>query len=217
MADEKLDDRFFDTSVHLARTNLEATFNPGTITAIKRDLANTPVFQSNVAIYRGNSGGPAVDRRGAVIAVSTWGHTDAEQIKFLVPVNVLKELTAAAGVSASSDGVFARHYSSALASASVGRWADAEAELAQAARLFPNSPDLARLRRDAERALKARPRLRVEVGVAALFLLLSGVGVTGWMLRRRQVVAPAVRPRLEARGREGGHVRFEGQRKISQW
>ena len=27
MADEKLDDRFFDTSVHLARTNLEAALN----------------------------------------------------------------------------------------------------------------------------------------------------------------------------------------------
>lgn len=27
MADEKLDDRFFDTSVHLARTNLEASLN----------------------------------------------------------------------------------------------------------------------------------------------------------------------------------------------
>ena len=27
MADEKLDDKFFDASVHLARSNLEATFN----------------------------------------------------------------------------------------------------------------------------------------------------------------------------------------------
>ncbi|HEY6213990.1 MAG TPA: trypsin-like peptidase domain-containing protein, partial [Vicinamibacterales bacterium] len=52
-------------------SDLEATTNPGSITAIKRDVTNAPVFQSNVAIYRGNSGGPAVNRDGDVIAIST--------------------------------------------------------------------------------------------------------------------------------------------------
>src|SRR5881392_3179857 len=73
-------------------SDLEPTFNPGTITAIKRNVANTPVFQSNVAIYRGNSGGPAVNRDGDVIGISTWGHAEAEQIKFLVPINVAKSM-----------------------------------------------------------------------------------------------------------------------------
>ena len=48
-------------------SDLEATVNPGTITAIKRNVANVPVFQTNVAIYHGNSGGPAVDKDGARI------------------------------------------------------------------------------------------------------------------------------------------------------
>ena len=71
-------------------SDLEATFNPGTITSIKRNIANATVFQSNVAIYRGNSGGPTVNKDGDVIGISTWGHTSAEQIKFLVPINAAK-------------------------------------------------------------------------------------------------------------------------------
>ena len=102
-------------------SDLEATFNPGTITAIKRNVANTPVFQSNVAIYRGNSGGPAVNRDGEVIGVSTWGHTNAEQIKFLVPINVARQFLAEAGVTPNSDGEFNAHYRAALDAARDGR------------------------------------------------------------------------------------------------
>ncbi|MFZ2492641.1 MAG: trypsin-like peptidase domain-containing protein [Thermoanaerobaculia bacterium] len=173
-------------------SDLEPTFNPGTITAIKVDLANTPVFQSNVAIYRGNSGGPAIDRRGAVVAVSTWGHTDAEQIKFLVPVNVVKELLGAASIPASPSGEFNRHYSKALDSATAGLWEDAVPELASAARVFPNSPDIARLRRDVERALKARPAVRTDVAVAALAALVLGATAILWFVRRRPRPEPAV-------------------------
>src|SRR4029079_4538577 len=94
-------------------SDLEATFNPGTITAIKTNVANTPVFQSNVAIYRGNSGGPAVNARGEVIGISTWGHATAEQIKFLVPVNVARQMLAAAGITPSTGGDFNTHYRAA--------------------------------------------------------------------------------------------------------
>ncbi len=79
-------------------SDLEATLSNGTITAIKHDITNTQVFQSNVGIYRGNSGGPAVNREGDVIGISTWGHTDAEQIKFLVPIDVAKKFLSEARV-----------------------------------------------------------------------------------------------------------------------
>jgi hypothetical protein len=141
-------------------SDLEATVNPGIITAIKRDVANTPVFQSNVAIYRGNSGGPAVNREGEVIGISTWGHTDAEQIKFLVPVNVAKSFVTEAKVALNNDGEFNRHYRAALEAAAEGRWGVADRELADASHFFPNSPDLVRFRRDVGRALLAMPLWR---------------------------------------------------------
>lgn len=149
-------------------SDLEATFNPGTITAIKKNSANAPVFQSNVAIYRGNSGGPAVNRNGDVIGVSTWGHTSAEQIKFLVPVNAARQLMKQAGVAPNVEGDFNRYYRTALDGAANGRWDAARKNLAAATRLFPNSPDLIRFRRDAERAVSALPFWRRHAAVAAV-------------------------------------------------
>jgi len=134
-------------------SDLEATFNPGTITAIKRNVANATVFQSNVAIYRGNSGGPTVNRDGEVVGISTWGHTSAEQIKFLVPVNAAKAMIASAGVTPNVDGEFDRYYRAALDAAAAGQWKTARASLASASRLFPNSPDVIRFSHDAEREM----------------------------------------------------------------
>lgn len=158
-------------------SDLEATTNPGSITAIKRDVTNTPVFQSNVAIYRGNSGGPAVDRDGDVIAISTWGHTDAEQIKFLVPVNVAKSFLASSKIPLNVDGDFSRHYRAALDAAAEGRWPNASAELAAATQLFPKSPDLIRFRADVDRAMRAMPLWRQHpAATGAIAVALAGLG-----------------------------------------
>ena len=138
-------------------SDLEATLANGTITAIKHDITNTPVFQSNVGIYRGNSGGPAVNRGGEVIAISTWGRSDAEQIKFLVPINIARQFLSDAKVSWSSDGDFSRHWQDALQAAADGRWTTAGSQLRLASALFPNSPDLERFRRDVDRGLLTMP------------------------------------------------------------
>ena len=175
-------------------SDLEPTFNPGTITAIKRNVANTPVFQSNVAIYRGNSGGPAVNRSGDVIGISTWGHTNAEQIKFLVPINIARSLVGEAGVKVNVESDFSRYFRSALEAAASGRWDAAKRNLASAAPLFPNSPDLIRFRRDAERVLSSQPpwqrhSLALGVGGGVLAILLVG-GVAFYAGGRRQKVPP---------------------------
>jgi len=169
-------------------TDLEATLNPGSITAIKRDVTNTPVFQSNVAIYRGNSGGPAVNRDGEVIGISTWGHRDAE-VKFLVPVNVAKSFLAAAKVPLNVDSDFSRHYRAALDAAGEGRWPVASAELATASRFFPGSPDLVRFRADTDRALRAMPLWRqhpAASGALVIALIGAGVAIAVPVSRRRQ-------------------------------
>jgi serine protease Do len=138
-------------------SDLEATFTTGTITAIKRNVTNTPVLQSNVANYRGNSGGPAVNRDGDVVAISTWGHSEAEQIKFLVPINVAKDLLGRARVPVNVDGEFNRLYRSALDAAADGRWPVAQKELAAASAYFPKSPDLVLFGHDIDRAIKGLP------------------------------------------------------------
>lgn len=167
-----------------ADSDLEATFNPGTITAMKRTVAKVPLFQSNVAIYAGNSGGPAVNRRGEVVAVSSWGHTSADQIRFLLPVNLARQLLAQSGVKPNEAGAFNASYYGALEAAAAGDWLQAKRHLDDARRLFPNSPDLIRFTRDAEEQIRRLPLWRLypksSAGLAAL--LLAGAVLS---LRRR--------------------------------
>lgn len=175
-------------------SDLEATFNPGTITAIKTNIAKTPVFQTNVAIYSGNSGGPAVNKNGEVIGISTWGHTNAESIKFLVPINVAKALLVESGVAANVDGEFNQHYLTALDAAYDGRWLDAKKELLRATRLYPNSPDLIRFGRDTDRAVRELPLWRLHpvwTLAAAALAVLAVVVATLAVVRSRRPRIPA--------------------------
>jgi S1-C subfamily serine protease len=177
-------------------SDLEPTFNPGIITALKRDAVNTPVLQSNVAIYRGNSGGPVVNREGEVIGISAWGHKDAEQIKFLVPINVARTLLAAAKVPPNVDGAFNLHYRAALDAAADGRWLPARAELEAASKLFPSSPDLIRFGHDIDRATRGMPlwALHPVATGSGLFVAL-GLGVVLILAassRRRPRIPPDI-------------------------
>lgn len=159
-------------------TDLEATLNDGTITSIKRNITNAPVFQTNVAIYHGNSGGPVVNSQGQVIGVSTWGHTNAEQIRFLVPINVARQMLESSRVRLNERGEFDRHYRRALEAAGDGDWLATKKHLAPAAMLFPNSPDLIRFNSDADRAIRSLPlwdkfpKATLAAGTAMLTLIL---------------------------------------------
>lgn len=169
-----------------ADSDLEATFNPGTITAIKRNILHKPVFQTNVAIYRGNSGGPAINGSGEVIGISTWGHSDAEQIKFLVPSNVAREMAAQAGVRLDERSPFDRAYGDALEFAWQGQWADARGGVHQAAKLFRNSPDVIRLSNDIDRAVRALPfwqRHSAATTVAVTLIVLMIVAASFFVAR----------------------------------
>jgi len=174
-------------------SDLEPTFNPGMITALRVNKIKTPVLQSNVAIYRGNSGGPAVNRDGEVIGVSTWGHSDAEQIKFLVPINVAKQMLGESNLEASSDGEFNRHYRAALDAAAEGQWKVAKSELQRASRLFPSSPDLIRFERDADVGIASMPFWRLHPIASAIFaalVLAAIVAVTAGVIGSRRPRIP---------------------------
>ena len=172
-------------------SDLEATMARGDITAIKRNVVKTPVFQSNVAIYRGNSGGPVVNLAGEVIGISTWAHQSAESIKFLVPVNVAKSFLAQAGVPINVESEFTKRYRAALDAAGAGNWSTASAELARAAKLFPNSPDVIRFTHDADRALKEMPLWRrYPLALAAAVVVVLAVAAALALAHSRRTRIP---------------------------
>ncbi|HVR43769.1 MAG TPA: trypsin-like peptidase domain-containing protein [Thermoanaerobaculia bacterium] len=169
-------------------TDLEPTVNSGRITAIKRNVADVPVFQTDVPVYRGNSGGPAVSRHGEVIGLAAWGHATADAIKFLVPANVARPYLARQNVSTGEQGSFTASYAAAIEATARGSWRAALRDLRRAQEAFPGNPDVARLTRDAEAALRATPFWRDSAfaGTAAIGLaLLGGVVLLGWRKRRR--------------------------------
>lgn len=178
-------------------SDLEATFNPGTVTAIKRNAAHTTVFQTDVALYRGNSGGPAVNRAGEAIGIATWGHTSAEQIKFLVPINSARELLERQKIVTNGEGEFNTLYRQALEDASQGEWLDAKKALIRANALFPNSPDLIRFMRDADVAAGAMTvweRNPLMIRFAATGVLLLTVVFLAVFFNRSRNFAPLAPP-----------------------
>ncbi len=168
--------------------DLEATFNPGTITAIKKDRSEAPVFQTDAPVYHGNSGGPAVNRLGQVIGIPTWGHSDADQIRFLIPINTARAFVARAGVPLNVEGAFNGYYRMALDEASDGDWKAARGHLVKADTLFRGSPDLIRFLRESDQQIETQPGWRVGstagLMMAAVVLLIAGIG--GAVLVRSQ-------------------------------
>jgi S1-C subfamily serine protease len=169
-------------------SDLEPTVSPGSITAIKRNALNTPVFQSNAGILAGMSGGPDVNLAGDVVAISTWARSGAESIKFLVPVNVARSFMSEAHVPANVESEFTKGYRAALEAAGGGNWTAASAGLARAAKLFPNSPDVIRFTNETDRRLKQMPLWsKYPLATAAVIVVLIAVLLVIVIPRRQQI------------------------------
>lgn len=63
------------------------TFNIGMVSNIYSDGAQRPVFQTQIPVNPGNSGGPVFDRRGRVVGIMTAGLTDANSINFAIKID----------------------------------------------------------------------------------------------------------------------------------
>ena len=75
---------------------LEQTFTRGIVSAVNRLLPGVPLsltepmIQTDASINPGNSGGPLVDRCGDVIGITTSILSEAQNIGFAVPINLIK-------------------------------------------------------------------------------------------------------------------------------
>lgn len=74
------------------KSQLEASVTDGTVSAIKRTTDGEPVIQVTVPITHGNSGGPAINDKGEVIGLSTFGSRNSIQgFNFLVAASTVKK------------------------------------------------------------------------------------------------------------------------------
>lgn len=162
-------------------TDLEPTIHSGSITAIRKSSGQMTIYQSDAPVYPGQSGGPAVNRSGKVVGVPTWGHKSADRIRFLIASEAVATFIEESGVPLGVEGRFTRLYGAAIDAAEKGDWREAEKQLREADAIFPNSPDLVRFLRDAERRLEnggthlTEVIASVAVGAALLILVVAGL------------------------------------------
>jgi len=72
-----------------APMGLEHTVTKGVVSALSRRVGGQDFLQIDAALNPGNSGGPVVDDRGAVVGMSTVVVKDAQNLGFAVPSEVL--------------------------------------------------------------------------------------------------------------------------------
>lgn len=66
------------------------TFNTGMISNIYPNGAERPIFQTEIPVNPGNSGGPIFDRRGQVVGVVTAGLKNSNNINFGIVIDVAR-------------------------------------------------------------------------------------------------------------------------------
>src|SRR5262245_7384075 len=74
-------------------SQLQATVTDGTVSSLKRATSGEQILQISAPITHGNSGGPALDMKGNVIGLATFGNeSEVQGFNFLVASATLKEL-----------------------------------------------------------------------------------------------------------------------------
>lgn len=137
-----------------SKSQLEASITDGAVSAKKRTTDGEPVLQVSVPITHGNSGGPAINDKGEVIGLTTFGsRNEVQGFNFLVASSTLMKFvkeakadTAASGTSKlwhkALDEFWAQDYDAAIP--------DLEEVLAQ----FPTHSEAPRFLKDARTGKK---------------------------------------------------------------
>jgi S1-C subfamily serine protease len=132
------------------KSRAEATVTFGRVSAFRLDVNERWILQTDADISWGNSGGPAFNIRGEVVALATFISTslDGDQaiqgFNFLIPIDSIHDLAKQIGVTPSTDSAFTRAWDQAIDAFIEGRNADAIAHAEDADKIVPGLIDVRR-------------------------------------------------------------------------
>jgi hypothetical protein len=132
------------------KSRAEATVTFGRISAFRLDVNERYVIQTDAPISWGNSGGPAFNIRGEVVALATFISTslDGDQaiqgFNFLIPIDSIHALAKNIGVTPSTDSAFTREWDRAVEAVIDGRFPEAIAHAEAADKIVPGLIDVRR-------------------------------------------------------------------------
>ena len=192
--------------------SMEATVTRGTVSGFKEDKSGHPFIQTDASAAWGNSGGPAVDDRGAVVGVLTFvslapGADGAivQGFNFVIPAQGVRDFVQGTPVKLGIPGKFDPVWFAGLRAYFSGDGKGAVAQFEEADRLLPNLPDVKHMLAEAREMVKnPPPRPFPWFWVAIGVTLLSAGGYGAQFYVRWQRNRYRVQPFEVIRLQEGG-------------
>lgn len=132
------------------KSRAEATITFGRVSAFRLDVNERWILQTDAPISWGNSGGPAFNIRGEVVALATFISTSLEGdqaiqgFNFLIPIDSIHAQAKQLGVTPSTDSPFTREWDRAVEAFIEGRSKEAIAHAEAADKLVPGLIDVQR-------------------------------------------------------------------------
>jgi serine protease Do len=127
------------------KSQLEASITDGAVSAIKRTKDGEPVLQVTTPITHGNSGGPAINIKGEVIGLTTFGSRDEVQgFNFLVASSTVKKFVKQARADNQPSDT-QKAWRSALEAQWSGDYDQAIVDYEEVMKLFPTHSEAPRL------------------------------------------------------------------------
>jgi hypothetical protein len=132
------------------KSRAEATVTFGRVSAFRLDVNERYVIQTDASISWGNSGGPAFNIKGDVVALATFISTSLEGdqaiqgFNFLIPVDSIHALAKQVGLTPSTDSPFTREWDQATEAFIEGRLPEFLTHAEAADKLVPGLIDVRR-------------------------------------------------------------------------
>jgi hypothetical protein len=132
------------------KSRAEATVTFGRVSAFRQDVNERYIIQTDAPISWGNSGGPAFNIKGQVVALATFISTSLEGdqaiqgFNFLIPIDSIHALAKEVGLTPSTDSPFTREWDRAVEAVIDGRFPEAIAHAEAADKIVPGLIDVRR-------------------------------------------------------------------------
>ncbi len=145
------------------KSRAEATVTFGRISATRLDVNERWILQTDAPISWGNSGGPAFNIKGEVVALATFISTslDGDQaiqgFNFLIPIDSIHAMAKQVGLTPSTDSPFTRAWDQAVEAFIAGKYPDAVAHAEEADKIVPGLIDVRRTIVRVRQLIEAKP------------------------------------------------------------